>query len=319
MKATFRSTTRYAWILVQIAADGPQDYAEVNALQDELTLTPLSAWGRPLDVPSDVPVDPTVDTTATPFDQVRLMTGTTFFERLATLMVDNPPYPDDAPILKKLKAIGVEPGKDFDAEHLDPKHADAFNRAARAVFGKLETAPYEMKTVNGWLLALNLGRYETNYNIRAFVAFFGLGALPAEDCVYSAAFVDEDGRPLDGANEYVIHFDEDRDLPLPQRCMVHLGVSRERIRPQPDRAICDLVGDAADVQHRRFDRHLHPGWSPGPDREPNWLPCPPSGLFNLTARAYQPKDEILDGRTEDGLVVEAGSYAPPPVKRVARI
>jgi hypothetical protein len=39
--------------------------------------------------------------------------------------VDNPPYPDDEPILKKLEAIDVVPGQDFDADNLDPKHADA--------------------------------------------------------------------------------------------------------------------------------------------------------------------------------------------------
>ena len=155
VKATFRSTTRYAWILVQIAVDGPREYAEVNALQDELQLTPLSAWGQPHTPPDDVSVDPTVDTTATPFDQLRLMRGTTFFERLATLMVDNPPYPDDAPMLKKLKAIGIEPGNDFDAADLDPKHTEALDRAAKAVFSLVETAPYDMKTVNGWLLLVN--------------------------------------------------------------------------------------------------------------------------------------------------------------------
>lgn len=319
VKATFRSTTRYAWVLVQIAADGPEDYAEVNALQDQLTLTPLSAWGRPFDVPSDVPVDPTVDTTATPFDQLRLMSGTRFFERLAASMVDNPPYPDDAPILEKLKAIGVEPGKDFVAEHIDPKHADAFNRAARAVFGKLQTAPYEMKTVNGWLLAMNLGRYETNYNVRAFAAFFGLGALPAEDCVYPSAFVDEDGRPLDGANDYVIHFEEGQTFPshsgvwsisaYRENSYVHNPIERYAVSSgMPLTYNADGSLDLY-IQAR----------APGSDKDPNWLPCPPSGPFNLSARVYQPKDEMLDGGTDDGLVIEAGSYAAPPVKRVARI
>jgi hypothetical protein len=44
---------------------------------------------------------------------------------------------------------------------------------------------------------------------------------------------------------------------------------------------------------------------PGPDREANWLPCPPSDPFNLTIRVYQPKQEILDG-----------TYKFPPVKKV---
>ena len=319
VKATFRSTTRYAWILVQISVDGPREYAEVNALQDGLQLTPLSAWGQPYTPPDDVSVDPTVDTTASPFDQLRLMRGRTFFERLATLMVDNPPYPDDAPMLKKLKAIGVEPGKDFDADDLDPKHAEALDRAAKAVFGLLETAPYDMKTVNGWLLPMTLGRYGTDYNTRAFVAFVGLGALPAEDCVYPSAFVDEDGKQLEGENEYVIHFEKDRTFPS------HSGVwsisayrenfyvrnaieryaitSRMPLKYNPDGSL-DVY-----IQAR----------SPGADKEVNWLPCPPSGPFNLSARIYYPKDEVLDGRTDDGLVIEAGSYSIPPVSRVRRV
>lgn len=34
--------------------------------------------------------------------------------------------------------------------------------------------------------------------------------------------------------------------------------------------------------------------SPGPDKEANWLPVP-TGKFNLTFRAYQPEQAILDG------------------------
>ena len=33
--------------------------------------------------------------------------------------------------------------------------------------------------------------------------------------------------------------------------------------------------------------------SPGPEKEPNWLPVP-QGRFNLTFRAYQPEQAILD-------------------------
>ena len=42
--------------------------------------------------PAKVPVDPNVDLTATPYDQVRLMTGEIFFKKLAMLLKDNPPY-----------------------------------------------------------------------------------------------------------------------------------------------------------------------------------------------------------------------------------
>jgi hypothetical protein len=59
--------------------------------------------------------------------------------------------------------------------------------------------------------------------------------------------------------------------------------------------------------------------SPGPDREANWLPCPPSGPFNVTIRVYQPKRSMLDGQTENHLVVQAGTYQIPPIQEVGQI
>ena len=47
IKATFRSSTRYAWVLVQISAASPADFPAIHALQDKLKITPLSAWASP--------------------------------------------------------------------------------------------------------------------------------------------------------------------------------------------------------------------------------------------------------------------------------
>jgi hypothetical protein len=100
IEATYRCDTRYAWVLVQIAAAGSRDFAEIHALQDGLTITPLSAWGTGYTPPAEVPVDPAADTTASPFDQVRLMDGPAFFHRLAAALKDNPPRPADSAALK---------------------------------------------------------------------------------------------------------------------------------------------------------------------------------------------------------------------------
>ena len=44
---------------------------------------------------------------------------------------------------------------------------------------------------------------------------------------------------------------------------------------------------------------------PGPDKQSNWLPAP-AGSFNLTARLYWPKTEVLDGRWTPPAVRAAG-------------
>jgi hypothetical protein len=73
IKETFRSSTRYAWALGQTQANGPDDFAAVNAIQANYTLTPLNAWGKPYTPPTNVPVDSKVDVKITPSDQVAQM------------------------------------------------------------------------------------------------------------------------------------------------------------------------------------------------------------------------------------------------------
>src|SRR5262245_62082628 len=210
---TSRCSTRFAWVLIQTMANGPADFPAVIALENAYKLTPLSAWGKAYTPPENVLVDPSVDTKTTPFDLMQRMDAGTFFKRLALLMHDNPPYAADASILEKLKKLGVEPGKDFDLSTVDPGIARGLNRAVKVVWGKLESAPRQMKTVQGWVNPLNLGRFGTDYDTRAVIAWLGLGALTADDAVYPSAFVDGDGKPLDGTSKYVLHIEKDQIFP----------------------------------------------------------------------------------------------------------
>ena len=316
IKEVYRCSTRYGWVLVQMAAAGPEDFPEVNALQDQLKITPLSAWGKPYTPPDNVPIDNTVDTTYLPFDHVRLMDGEHFFKRLAMLMKDNPPNPEDAPMLEKLKKLGIEPGKDFDISSLDPALRKGLNRAYLRVWAGFQTAPYDMKTVNGWLLPTDLGRYGTDYQTRAFIAYVGLGALTSDDAIYPSAFVDGEGRTLYGDSKYVMHFPKDGTPPSKsgvwsisqyrENFYVHNPIERYQISSgMPLKYNAD---GSLDVYIQAT--------SPGPDKEPNWLPTPPTGPFNLTVRVYQPKPAMLDGEVKENIVVKAGTYALPPVTRV---
>ena len=137
VKQMFRSLTRFVWINGQMQANGPQDYAVVNALQKQYKLTPLSAWGLPYAPPAEVPVAAGVDSKAPPLEQVQKMDAGAFFGRFARLMKDNPPAPADGEMVEKLKKIGIEPGKDFDIGKIDPDTADGLRRAMGA-FEKLQ-------------------------------------------------------------------------------------------------------------------------------------------------------------------------------------
>ena len=303
---TFRSSTRYAWVLIQMSASSPKDYPEIHALQDQVSMTPLSAWGKPYTPPATVQVNPNVDLTATPFDQVRLMTGATFFSRLAKVLADNPPYAKDATMISRLKKLGVEPGQPFDSSKLDPDILKGINKAPWEVWKLFAVGPYDMQAKNGWVNMLNLGRYGSDYNTRAFVAYMGLGALGKEDAVYPSAFVDGTGTALDGGNKYVMHFEKDGLPPShvgvwsisPYRDNFYVRNNLERYGILSSMALKFNADGSLDVYIQAT--------SPGADKETNWLPCPPSGSFNLTIRSYQPKESLLNG-----------SYVLPPVRKVS--
>ena len=68
--------------------------------------------------------------------------------------------------------------------------------------------------VNGWqITGTTPGRRRPQiYLKRATLARIGLGSNPPEDAIYPLTFVDADGQPLSGENDYLLHFDGD-ELP----------------------------------------------------------------------------------------------------------
>ncbi len=133
----------------------------------------------------------------------------TFFNRLALAMKENPPYADDKPAIEKLKKLGIEPGKPFDIAKVDPKIAAGLAKAVKEVQIKMAEEITKIKNVNGWINMTNTGRYGTDYNTRAGVAYMGLGADMKEDTVYPTTYFEGDGKPLDSANRYILHFEKE--------------------------------------------------------------------------------------------------------------
>jgi hypothetical protein len=305
VQQTFQSPTRFVWVNGQMQANGPQDYAVVNALQKQYTLTPLSAWGQPYTPPAAVPVAAGVDTKTPPAAQVQKMDAGAFFGRLARLMKDTPPAPADSPMVEKLKTLGIEPGKDFDINKIDPHTAKGLQRAMGA-FAKLQEGVKKLKTENGWIvIPKDFANYGTDYNTRAGIALVGLGGIRPHDVVYPTAFIDGDGKPLEGAHRYVLQFDTGQTPPTnatwsvsmydPQGYYVPNAINRYNLAAwmpleyNPDGSL-DLYIQAS---------------SPGASREANWLPTPANGPFNLTVRDYWPTEAMLDG-----------TYKLPPVRKV---
>jgi hypothetical protein len=297
--------TPYVWIIGRTKTDGPPDYEAVHKIQTGFKVTPLSQWGKPAE-PAEVKLDPSVDMKTPPKVQVDTMSAGKYFAYAAELLKTHPPHITDQPIIARLKKIGIEPGKTFDIEKIAPAIRNGLTGvpedAQQLMAWKVATLA---RVVNGWSMNTDtMGVYGNYYLKRAIVAQQGLGANLPEDAIYPLNLADESGRPLDGANNYTLHFDKS-DLP-------------------PANAFWSVtLYDAQGFQvANALDRFAVSSWmpfkynpngslelyiqheSPGPDKQSNWLPAP-EGAFNLTMRLYAPKPEALIGK-----------WNPPSVVRV---
>src|SRR5262245_5491235 len=130
--------TSTIWILGRTQTNGPADYDNVHKVQDGYKLTPLSQWGKDYAAPATVATDPAVDNKTPPLLQVNRLDGVAVLGRLAELMVKYPPHANDYPLLFRMRQIGLEAGKPFEASKLDPALVKTINAAAKDALEDLE-------------------------------------------------------------------------------------------------------------------------------------------------------------------------------------
>jgi hypothetical protein len=298
--------TSTIWIIGRTQTNGPSDYDNVHKIQDGYKLTPLSQWGTEYTPPKNMPVDQSVDNKTPPLTQANHLDGVAMLTRLADLMIKYPPHPNDYPMLFRLRALGIEPGKPFDAGKLDPQTIADINDAAKDMLKYMpEVMPKQGTMVNGWNIGLeNMGTYGTSYLRRATIAMGGLGANLPEDAVYPVAFVDGSNNPLTGANKYVIHFDKGQTPPTDAFWSITMYDKDGFQVPNPINRFA--IGDRDKLAFNpdgSLDIYVQAD-SPGKDKESNWLPAP-KDVFQPTMRVYSPRREVLDG-----------TWSPPPIEKV---
>ena len=306
--------TPYVWIIGRTKTDGPPDYDAVHAIQAGYKLTPLSQWGKPAE-PVVGTVDPSVDMKTPPKITVDTMPAGKFFAYAAEILKLQPPHITDQPILAQMKRIGIERGKSFDIGKVDP-----------AIKAGLENAPEDAlalmawkvasfaRVVNGWSMNTDtMGVYGNYYLKRAIVAQFGLGANLPEDAIYPLNLADETGKPLDGANAYILHFDKDATPPVNAFWSITLYDSEGyQVANSLNRFAVSSWMPFKYNPDGSLDLYVQNA-SPGADKEANWLPAP-KGPFNLTMRLYAPKSDALTGKWNPLPVMKAGQPTVLPTQ-----
>lgn len=291
-----RAPTRIAWLIGRTQTHGEADYALVHRLQDGLRLTHWTAASAPASAPAPLAASAaSAATAAPPIEQMRAMDTIAFFERLARLMVDNPPSPADAPMLETLQRLGLAPGRAPQWGAVQ-RSAAALGRwlADRQVARALATPP---TSPQGWFTPpSHVGRYGTDYATRAAVAMVGLGANLPDDAIYPAARVDGQGRRLDGSHRYRLHFGADAWPPVHAFWSITAYGPDDFFIDRPERRYA--LGDR-DPLVRNADGSLDlwiQAEAPPPAQRSNWLPVQAGQPFLLNARLYWPRTEALAGR-----------------------
>jgi hypothetical protein len=304
--AKIESPTPYFWIILRIQTNGEEDYLAVNKLQDEFKLISLSQWGKTV-TPVKAVIDPTVDMKTDPLTQVNTMSPEKYFSYGAQLMKLHPPHITDWSILARLERIGIKVGQDFDFNNAPPAVQKGLQRAvADGLKIMQEKIPTLAPVINGWQMNTNsMGVYGNYYLKRAIVAMVGLGANQPEDAIYPLNVSDAHGKPLEGQNKYVLHFDKNELPPVEAFWSITMyDAEGYQVANKLNRF---ALGDRSNLQYNpdgSLDIYIQ-SESPGKDKEANWLPSPPQGKLGVTMRLYAPKASVLNG-----------IWNPPAVKQV---
>ncbi len=300
-----RSPTELAWLFGRTAVNDKADLKAAARFQDQITVKTLSEHRKPAKrgkkkkdaAAPEKPAAVSIASTA-PREAAANMTAAAFFTRFAELLAENPPAKDDAPMLEKIKQLGVEAGKPFDLakrDELSIRSVEQGVMAARKAILSAAGGSGSADIQHGWRVDRALGRWGTEYGRRAVAAYQGIGVNAPEDAIFLSTYLDSGGRRLDAAKRYVLHFDKGKLPPTDAFWSLSLYTDKKHFFTNPlgrhNRGSNDGLKKNADGSLDLYLQHA----DPGNDKEANWLPAPKEGGFNVILRIYWPKKEVIDG------------------------
>jgi hypothetical protein len=281
------SPYRRVWMIGRtLAQEAPADLRRAHAKMRQYRLSPAPALrsrrpGKPRKYP--LPTD-----------------GAAWLRALNRALAENPPPARDKPLLTRLRAAeaGAADVREALAKGVEAEAADLPNSSRISV---LQRALGN----GGWLyLPSKVGRYGTDYLLRAQLAILGIGANTPEEAVYPTALADSTGTLLTGASSYRMVF-RPGHMP-PARGFWSITMYDSDGFLVPNSAHRYSLGPTHPPLVRRSDGSIVIAIQRARPTETdvNWLPAPATG-FRLSLRLYWPKRSVL-----------SGAWQPPPLERV---
>ncbi|MCW5641619.1 MAG: DUF1254 domain-containing protein [Rhodoferax sp.] len=293
---TLTAPTDLVWLIARIVVGDDADAPAARELQDaiRLEIPPGSDTGqRPLAVRQWAgPVEDTMAALAQrPQDAGPIAAA--FFTNLCQGLVDAAVPPADRGLADWFGRARLQASRHFDWAQLDPPLRDGLTRGLQDAAALL-TGASRSHLAKPWAFNLAMGRYGTNYLMRAAVAYKGLGGLTSDEAIYAMADFDADKQLLDGRRGYLMRFEpgelppvdafwsitlyaEDRFLHPNALHRFSIGDRTPGLLRDPDGGLTLRIGHAAPADTR------------------NWLPAPAAGFY-LILRMYMPRPDAARWR-----------------------
>jgi len=280
--------------LTRVLVRSRADLAEARAVQDQLTLEPLSREGqeaaKPRTAVAAFNVFPVLDIASA---------GPKYFDELGEALALNPPPARELAPQSQFAQIGVGPGK----KPGESSNAPVLAEAAAAANKRIRSTDLGV-LVNGWRVNLGIRPFNADPLERAVNNYYGPGAHVAEEGLYFGQRADGTGAPLSGAARYRLHFAGGQLPPV--------DAFWSLILYGPDFALVENPIHRYSISDRTEGLKLGADGSlevliqtePAESATANWLPAPAGG-YSLILRTYQPRPQILNR-----------SWKPPVLERL---
>ena len=303
VKKVIRSETEFVLAVYRTQLFNPGDIDNVKKVQAGYKVQPLSAFlgtAAPKAAPGIDFIKP-----LTPAEE---KTSLQLFNILSYLLQFCPTDPSETELMARFAKIGVGAGMTIDASKLSPEMKEALEQGvadAWAEFAGLVKQFDAGKVTSGDVFGTR-EYLKNNYLYRMTAAVLGIWGNSKLEAMYPVYGVDADGKKLDGANRYSLHFAAGQLPPvnafwsltmyeLPASLLVANPLNRYLINsPMLPQLKKDADGGLTLLIQNE---------SPGKDKEINWLPAP-KGPFIMYMRLYWPKDQAVEGK-----------WTAPPLKQ----
>jgi hypothetical protein len=283
---TIYAPTNLVWIIGRILCKGTQEYAEINQLQNQFTLTSVYNTDKTSQIEYDIFSMSNISNIShdTPPQQVDQMSTADFFNHLLHYVNQNITYLAD----KKMKKEIISICNDLNTS--DYNNYDKYDHMVSSAKNKIKKYAETMgTTINGWKFVKS-GSYGTDYLTRASVAMSILGANLSSDAIYLYASSDINKQLLNGNNNYQIYFqphqlppvrafwsitlyDAETHLLVPNKINRYAIQSWQQLKYNADQSVTVNISSQIGT---------------------NWLPSHKGQYFNLILRMYWPQSSIID-------------------------